>query len=102
MSAKLWSPNWHVARTQGGKSSIALTSRPISVTTGLKEYVSTLEAAGKGEFDVVIVQLNGAIQVVRAPRGHYALVTPLYHSKIRSSPKICTEAKKRRRRELSV
>mmetsp|Transcript_9029 Transcript_9029/g.15507 ORF Transcript_9029/g.15507 Transcript_9029/m.15507 type:complete len:648 (-) Transcript_9029:247-2190(-) len=56
-----------VTPQHGEKSQLALTESAISVSSSLVEHVSMLMAAGAGVFDVIIVQLNGAIQGRRTP-----------------------------------
>eukprot|EP00239_Pterosperma_sp_CCMP1384_P008354 CAMPEP_0197852696 /NCGR_PEP_ID=MMETSP1438-20131217/21227_1 /TAXON_ID=1461541 /ORGANISM="Pterosperma sp., Strain CCMP1384" /LENGTH=396 /DNA_ID=CAMNT_0043466857 /DNA_START=15 /DNA_END=1205 /DNA_ORIENTATION=- len=46
----------------GGKPQMATTEKFIEMSPGLTDYVNTLMARGGGEFNVVIVQLNGAMQ----------------------------------------
>lgn len=55
------------ALTQPVDGTVVDTATPaaIRVGDGLQEYVNTLLAKGGGEFNVVIVQLNGSMQVRR-------------------------------------
>ncbi|KAK3264092.1 hypothetical protein CYMTET_27147 [Cymbomonas tetramitiformis] len=46
----------------GGKPLVAVSSKKITMSGGLHDYVNTLMVNGGGEFNVVIVQLNGAMQ----------------------------------------